>query len=254
MSTMSNKCGFCSKEASFRCSRCKTTFYCNREHQKKYWKVHKKECFNIEDFYRLEGASKNLIKDEKSSWEIGLGEDKYEWLVNCYRLRADDMYVWRGQLVGSYEIPSTKIKILRHFWVFCKLAVSRKVIPSGWNWSKFLKVAKGLLTYVFDKSDAQEKYGSENVFTGYFGGRSLRYTATDIYKTYFSPLVSTDSNGISACDPKKDEEYRNLEKLSEKFNSARDFFACENVFENVGGIAAWRELHRNMDFKQWVMV
>eukprot|EP00055_Hartaetosiga_balthica_P004381 m.141296 g.141296 ORF g.141296 m.141296 type:complete len:133 (+) comp38269_c0_seq1:96-494(+) len=31
-----------------RCSRCKTTFYCNKECQKKHWKVHRKVCI-LED-------------------------------------------------------------------------------------------------------------------------------------------------------------------------------------------------------------
>ena len=48
------------------------------------------------------------------------------------------------------------------------------VIPEGWTWSKFLATAVDLLPYAFEKSDAQEKYGRENVFNVALGGRSLR--------------------------------------------------------------------------------
>ncbi|KAL2070004.1 hypothetical protein VTL71DRAFT_14684 [Oculimacula yallundae] len=39
------RCAVCKKtEGTFKCSRCKVTFYCGREHQKVDWKVHKKVC------------------------------------------------------------------------------------------------------------------------------------------------------------------------------------------------------------------
>lgn len=40
------KCAVCGEEATKRCSRCKTTWYCTAEHQKQDWKIHKKTVCN----------------------------------------------------------------------------------------------------------------------------------------------------------------------------------------------------------------
>lgn len=49
MSSDISKCATCgSNENLLRCARCKSVFYCSREHQKKHWKLHKSIC-NIED-------------------------------------------------------------------------------------------------------------------------------------------------------------------------------------------------------------
>ena len=42
-------------------------------------------------------------------------------------------------------------------------------------------MAKGLLPYAFEKSDAKEKWGSENVFAAMTGGLSLRATGEVVY-------------------------------------------------------------------------
>ena len=42
--TVENCCGQCSKPSKTKCSRCKTTYYCGVECQKKDWKDHKKFC------------------------------------------------------------------------------------------------------------------------------------------------------------------------------------------------------------------
>lgn len=39
-----NSCGYCSKEAVNRCSRCKQVFYCGRACQKAHWPQHKRHC------------------------------------------------------------------------------------------------------------------------------------------------------------------------------------------------------------------
>lgn len=47
-SEQSNKCGYCTAVAKCRCSRCHTTYYCNRECQHQHWNVHKAECSKIQ--------------------------------------------------------------------------------------------------------------------------------------------------------------------------------------------------------------
>ncbi len=43
--TYDNWCLGCSnKNAQFRCSKCKSVYFCNKECQKKCWKIHKKHC------------------------------------------------------------------------------------------------------------------------------------------------------------------------------------------------------------------
>ena len=38
------KCGLCNSEATLACSKCRSTYYCNKNCQKSHWKVHKKTC------------------------------------------------------------------------------------------------------------------------------------------------------------------------------------------------------------------
>lgn len=57
-------------------------------------------------------------------------------------------------------------------------------LPAGWNWASFLKAAVEYIPYAFEKSDAKERWGSENYFEGASGaGRSLRYTGMQIYRS-----------------------------------------------------------------------
>ena len=37
-------CELCEKPASLRCSKCQHVYYCDRDHQAKHWKSHKKLC------------------------------------------------------------------------------------------------------------------------------------------------------------------------------------------------------------------
>jgi hypothetical protein len=57
--------------------------------------------------------------------------------------------------------------------------------PQRWDWTRFLQAASGLLPYAFEKSDAKEKYGSENKFAGLLGRRSLHSTAELVYGRAF---------------------------------------------------------------------
>ena len=121
------------------------------------------------------GESSNPRIDP-SGWAVGLDPKKQrEWLLDCYRMRLDDDYAWGGDVRGgSLYDQSSPDEIVQDFLVFCRLALEQGVIPEGWNWSKFLATAVDLLPYAFEKSDAKEKYGGENVFNVALGGRSLR--------------------------------------------------------------------------------
>ena len=108
--------------------------------------------------------------------------DSYEWLSNCYQMRCDDDYALGGcNLHGPYDPGATSDTIAEDFLVFCVLAKRRGVVPDNWDWSSFLANAAKHVMFAFEKSDAQERWGSENVFAAMMGGRSLRYTASVVY-------------------------------------------------------------------------
>jgi hypothetical protein len=74
-------------------------------------------------------------------------------------------------LHGLYDPDTSPGMITRDFLQFCKLAVKAGVLPRPWDWALFLNKARGLLPYAFEKSDAKEKWGRENVFAaGEVGG------------------------------------------------------------------------------------
>ncbi|CAE8620993.1 unnamed protein product [Polarella glacialis] len=161
---------------------------------------------------------------EPSAWANGLSPSmQREWLVDCYRMRVDDDYAWGGgNLRGLYNVTAGGGgSVAQDFFLFCKLAVRKAVIPPNWDWAAFLVTAEDLLRYAFEKEDAQEKYGSENVFNAAMGGRSLRYTAEMVY-------------GSSCMAMEESDAAQELEDTIERsFNN-------ERVFDDVGGVVAWR--------------
>lgn len=79
------------------------------------------------------------------------------------------------------------------FLAFCILAHRASVVPEGWDWAAFLKAAAEHIPFAFEKSDAKERWGSENVFQAQMGGRSLRYTGIQVYKSPVdSPNISRE--------------------------------------------------------------
>ena len=120
-------------------------------------------------------------------------KDKFEWLSNCYSMRCDDDVVWGGcNLHGAYDPDMTPETLREDFAIFCVLAKRRKVLPKDWDWKAFLDVASYFTQCAFEKSDAQERWGGENIFMGQMEGqRSLRATGVDIIGTgieYGSPV------------------------------------------------------------------
>ena len=155
-----------------------------------------------------------------SDWARGLSQkDQYEWFSNCYQMRCDDDYQWGGcNLHGPYDPEATPESIAQDFLVYCILARRSQAVPPGWDWNAFLKTAANFCVFAFEKSDAQERWGRENFFDASMGGRSLRYTATKIYKS------AVDQLGDSPEHQAADEEAR---------------FNKEELQKQVGGTEAW---------------
>ena len=164
-----------------------------------------------------------------SAWATGLSEaEKYEWLVDCYRMRVDDDYAWGGgNLHGLYNGDASNDEIVCDFWVFCKQAKEVGAVPSDWQWDRFLDVASKHLRYAFEKEDATEKWGGENVFSAMMGGRSLRFTAEQIY-----------GSSIQAM-----EDSTRTEELNDHIASS-NFFQEPSNFDGLGGAACWNRLRR----------
>lgn len=132
------------------------------------------------------GRPNSAVANDPASWANGLSQtDQYEWFSNCYQMRCDDDYAWGGcNLHGPYLPDVTPESIAKDFQIFCILAHRAKAVPADWDWKSFLKAATNYIPYAFEKSDAKERWGSENYFEGASGaGRSLRYTGMQIYKS-----------------------------------------------------------------------
>lgn len=161
-----------------------------------------------------------------ADWAAGLApRQQQEWLVDCYRMRVDDHYALGGDVkCGTlYDPDRSSASVVQDFLVFCRLAARRGALPAGWSWPGLLETAATLLPYAFEKSDAQEKYGGENVFSVVMGGRSLRHMGEVIY-----------GSGIRGMD-----EDELVQELEEELAGRRRTAA---MVAGVGGAAAWDKL------------
>jgi len=221
------------------CSQCRSVNYCSKEHQRSDWPAHKLTCRA-----HVKKSNNNAAKPEQkkvssmdhqnpSAWAVGLGQKKQrEWLVDCYRMRLDDEYALEGDVRGgSLYDQSEPDEIVQDFLVFCRLAKEKGALPEGWNWSKFLDTAAGLLPYAFEKSDAHDKYGVENIFTLVTGGGPLRKTGEMIY----------GSIGRVYGDTEESREHKRL--MRELKNKKR----TPKMVEEVGGKKVWDTL----EWKLW---
>ena len=177
---------------------------------------------------------------EAAAWSRGLAEAAaYEWMVDCYRMRIDDDYSWGGgTLRGVYDPDNTLGSRVRDFLHFCKLAVARRALPPTWQWAAALRTASGLIPYAFEKSDAQEKYGGENVFKAMMGGRSLRFTGEQIYGTG----VQTDADDELSEQMRESVRLATIEHDDDDDYSPIILARNPEFFDDVGGLAPWEAL------------
>ncbi len=250
---MNRECGICSKKSSSCCSKCKVAYYCSVDHQKQDWPDHKINCSSNssnssnQNPHAGKGERKQTPKSgiaasnpevNPSQWSSGLtGEKAAEWFVDCFRMRADDDQVWSGgECIGLYSSYSERNhwEPFRQFHLFCPLAKTNGVIPEkNWSWELVIEKAKLLLGYAFEKSDAQEKYGSENVFSSLMGGRSLRFTGEYVY-----------SNAVT--EQKKSKQHGEELKLIPRNYGKGKIWQNSNLFESVGGVNLWKSFHEHL--------
>ena len=264
------ECGFDSPKHRFTCPECasnpnvgQSVFQvCNRECQKKFWKVHKKMSHvpqakqrmfnsktNQDNIHGLGGFSniqitpvEDLLKamSNNQSWfeSMSMCGRAEAWLVDCDRMRVDDDCRWGGcNLHGLYSQcfdndgqTSKAMAIVTDFLVFMKLAVVNKVIPQGFNFQKCLRKAAQLLNFAFEKSDAKDKWGGENVFST---RPSLRRTAELVYGSSCMVQSSYEANDAAAQQDAME-------------MAARRFLVDKTVCQDVGGQVIWKNLLRNL--------
>lgn len=179
---------------------------------------------------------------KNSSWAEGLStiDETHEWFIDCYRMRIDDDATWGGgNLHGLYDPDSTGASILLDFLIFCKLAMCNDAVPMHWNWLSCLEKCGNLLCFAFEKSDAKEKYGRENVFLAAMGGRSLRFTASIIYGSTIEEQNESDTHRYISTLL---ESFGKSEYDSQDESLKAVILGNPQVFLNVGGTAVWLEL------------
>lgn len=219
-------CEVCKEASAQRCSRCKSVYYCSKDHQKAHWKQHKKTCVVSDNEFNTGSGPFNIGSASTSNVSslasiFGLGSwfdniapvDHYEWLTNCYMLRCDDDYAWGGcYLHGPYDPDANINSITEDFLCFCLLAKRSNTLPQNWNWSAFLKAAGKWAGFAFEKSDATDRWGP-------MAGMALRIAAERIY-------------GCSASEGDSECHNTALDHASAPIN--RNQYIAE-----VGGKAAW---------------
>mmetsp|Transcript_12698 Transcript_12698/g.22852 ORF Transcript_12698/g.22852 Transcript_12698/m.22852 type:complete len:267 (+) Transcript_12698:169-969(+) len=178
---------------------------------------------------RLMAPTNSSAANDSSSWAHGLSQkDQYEWFSNRYQMRCDDDYAWGGcNLHGPYNPEATPRSVCDDFFVYCILAHRAKAIPADWDWSAFLKAAASNIPFAFEKSDAKERWGSENYFEGAMGGRSLRYTGAKIYKSAVDQMGDSTEHAQAERDSKANKVRGKLQK-------------------QLGGLEAWKNLVQNL--------
>ena len=192
--------------------------------------------------------------NDKQSWfhQLGGGDRAAEWIVDCYRMRVDDDAVYGATFRGMYAISDDDdvieqaLDLTKDFLLFFKLAVKQQVVPDHFPYASCLRHhAPNLLLLAFEKSDAKEKWGGENVFSA---GPSLRRTAELVY-------------GTSCMSDNRDEttilaEEELVEDIAEKlqYDGEADYdleaAAEPTLFDDVGGkpdwVALWKALQQHL--------
>ncbi|KAF8245033.1 hypothetical protein K440DRAFT_604316 [Wilcoxina mikolae CBS 423.85] len=192
-----DSCAHCKKTAAAdssplkRCAKCKSTSYCSRSCQKSDWKVHKKTC---DRGASASGSSHGfqVHSIDPSSFSAGIADDAlhalpenevYKRLIDSYRLRVEDEYVFRGNLTGVYggqdpvagfqeflDLAEKRGGLLPPWWSKAKRSECVKLGSGGAEWSD-LKCA-------VEKHDVQEHYKDSMM------PLKLRVMAEKIYGTH----------------------------------------------------------------------
>jgi hypothetical protein len=155
-----------------------------------------------------------------------------------------------GCPAGLYDPEATKDTIVQDFLVFCKLAVHHEVIPPGWDWPAFLGKAAGLLGFAFEKEDAKDKWGGENIFSAMMGGRSLRYTGEVVYGSSCMAPGTPRNDKEKAAQATMEQYEAQVAAAFSGGASGPQLARHQQLFDEVGGSAIWQQLCRALRFSR----
>ncbi|OBT78767.1 hypothetical protein VF21_02521 [Pseudogymnoascus sp. 05NY08] len=182
-----SSCSNCNKlqtelpEALKRCSKCQTALYCSLDCQKANWKSHKLTC-------HLPGSAPPPNPTQRSggphnpgfeamNHAFGLTNDDFlhngsekevfNLLIDCFRMRVEDEYTFRGNTIGIYNGD----KPLPPFKKFLSLAESRQaILPPWWSPEKRRECERLAvngtecnINGAVEKSDIQEHYNDNSM-------------------------------------------------------------------------------------------
>ena len=171
----------CLKSGVMHCGACKQARYCSKDCQKADWKCHKLRCgvdrgvatFSGPDaMQRMLGT---MSGGHTGAWHAGLSRTRViERLIMSWQLHVDDMYCFRGDLIGSYgrqfdsyedddeDDAQEKDETLDEFRDYIKQAKDKGVLPPWWDDAaekKLMEKAKVDVQFALEKSDVVEKFG-----------------------------------------------------------------------------------------------
>ncbi|RDL37523.1 Uncharacterized protein BP5553_04956 [Venustampulla echinocandica] len=166
-----------------RCAKCQKAFYCSQECQKQDWKNHKRLCAapsTLNQSSTAPSPSQQSTGPHNPGFEavnriLGLSNNTYlhdlpekeafAQLIDCYRLRVEDDYVFTGDVSMSSLYGGGDP--VRPFNRFLDLAESRSgVLPPWWNAEKRQECLRmsvdphqfSNINCAIEKSDIQEHY------------------------------------------------------------------------------------------------
>lgn len=138
---------------------------------------------------------------------------------------------------GMNDPDATQDSITEDFLIFCKLAVLHEAIPPDWDWDRLLRTAAKRLHYHFDKDNAIEAWGC---------AIALRHTAEVVHG------VSMLGPGRGGMLRSGGDDGQALERVTEQVQGRwQQLVAAEgDMFEDVGGVQAWKKLHSKLYFER----
>ncbi|CZT41962.1 uncharacterized protein RSE6_01787 [Rhynchosporium secalis] len=140
------------------CARCQTTRYCSVACQKEDWKAHKLVCGKP-----INPHNPGLTDDK--DLPSSLEKDVFILLIDCYRLRMEDEYTFKGD-AATGSLYGGALNPLPHFRKFLDKAEKKEgILPEWWDMQKRTMCEKEAvfgtwanINHAVEKSDIVQHY------------------------------------------------------------------------------------------------